>query len=92
MADNALVTGMALGSSIVGSSVVKEVARDFALRRQGMKPEDNLTLDPIMPTVAEPDLVPQPAEPLARVDERPTDPNRAVTMRRRSSVFGLGSR
>jgi general secretion pathway protein A len=93
MADNALVTGMAVGSAIVGSGVVKEVARDFALRRQGMKPEDNLTLDPITRPGAGPDVVSRPVEEIARIDERPSDPNRpSITMRRRSTVFGLGSR
>jgi hypothetical protein len=73
--------------------VVKEVARDFALRRQGMKPEDNLTLDPITRPGAGPDVVSRPVEEIARIDERPSDPNRpSITMRRRSTVFGLGSR
>ncbi len=82
LADNALVTGMALGDPIVGSSVVQEVARDFALRRQGTKLEH---ADPVTTTVAEPDLVLRHADTPASADERP-----ALTMRRRFSVFGSG--
>jgi general secretion pathway protein A len=89
IADNALVNGMALGKSIVDSSAVQEVARDFALRRQGTRPEDDLIVEPVKTAVSKPDVVLESVEELGRTDERSDDPNPpALTMRRRFSVFG----
>jgi general secretion pathway protein A len=89
IADNALVTGMAL-DRLVGREIVKEVARDFVLRRQGTNPKDDLTADPVPATVEERDVVLQPATG-ELAGQRPADPNRpAVPMGRRFSWVGSG--
>lgn len=91
IADNALVTGMALGR-VVDQRIVQEVASDFALRRQGTNPAEDLTAEPVTETVAELDLVLQP-DTTELAGQRPADRNRpAVPMGRRFSWGGSGRR